>query len=616
MNRNVFTSKPTAYAFVFFLIISMANILEGCSFLEIKDNKVYEVNQDKNQEDIKKIDGQINIDQENKFVNLNFQCEDNKIPVAQSMDKRYVFYLKPVNLREEIKTVIYGETYYCYNLIKYDNKNKEDKIIKRNIPLISLAKWNPNGKIIAFIAKDKLLIYDMNKDKFVFEDEVKKDYVKYFGWSPDGKRLYTEHPDLVNNTIYYMNSNEKVEAYNSKETIYYKGNIENKYYYATINEINKPSMNKVCTLIVDKDGNKIKKLANGKFRDNYKLSTLLIGENDFNLYYFKNVNTSNKPKIITKEKVYDAKFIYNGNIAYIIKNKDMSKNNFLLFVIDSYGREIQRHEVSGGNFLIYPNGKKAQISGGNREIIDFSINSVEFLKSDVVDREKENIFEVIRNGMNLLFKYVSDGQNGNIFELKKYFINTKNPELVALFDVENIFKEKNEIFTTIPSKYYDFSLESPSINIISKDNTKKAIVYLDGKYRNAEGTNASIDLELELIFSNNKWYINGLSTFSDTDEYLKIKNVCNEYIKLAEMGETLKGKFKGKHLTIGQIQFWQISEPKLASKIEESNYCKVYIKVTNNNNEEEEIYKVILHKELNKIWLIQDFQNNRLSYLY
>ncbi|MFD3158356.1 hypothetical protein ACFIJ5_16145 [Haloimpatiens sp. FM7330] len=606
MKQSSFQKKYICYVLMFCAtILLILGIVYECYKKEIKDNKVYVVNQHKKQRDITEIDGQIDTKGINKFYSVKFKETNNKIPLTQSPDKKYIFYLSP-NMEyneNDNKQMIIGVEQQRFSLNKYEVKTGDNIIIKEKIPPITEVKWNKNGNIVAFCGGNKLTIYNIEDSKFMFENEVKNDFVTYFGWSPDGKRLYTEHPNLVNNSIYYIDSNEKVEAYNAKEHRYYKGKIDNEYYYATVNEIDKPASEQVYTLILDKNGKQITKFHKGKYRDSYIKSTTLSGQNGFGLYYIEDINNPEKSILIDRKYIYNAKFIYDGKIVYTIQNTDVSKNNFLMNVVNSNGKRIKQVEVSGGEFVLLPDGKKARVFGKDNELIDFENNIVSKKEKNnkKVDLDETKIFETIREAVNIIPKYISS-QDLNVEMVKPYFIDSNDPVQSALFDIKKMYKEKStKNFIGLSQEFY-VTLWAANYKKYNKNGIKKAVLNLRGDIKNGNSTSIKIDVEVELINSqkDNKWYITGVSTFTESEEYVKVKKLCNKYIQQLQKGLLFKGSLKGKKIILGQIQFWNMRENCLASKAEYATHCKVYLKIKENN--EEKIYEMILHKGNEEDW--------------
>lgn len=594
----------------------------GCESSTVKNNKLYNVKEEKRQDDIAKIndDMNLNIKGNTNFYKISFAESSKRIPITESPDKKYIFYLSPcVQDDKKSSEVIMGYVSKTFNLNKYNVENGTTDVIKRDIPLISTIKWNKDGDTVAFCGGNRLTIYSLSKQRLLFEDDVKHNQVIYFGWSPEGRKLYTEHPNLVNCTIYYLDSNDKAEIYNTNETKYFKGKINDKFYYVTEVNNNMPLGKRAYTSIVDQNGNEIKKVYNAKVRDYYDNSLILVGENEFGLYYIRDINDVENILKIDDNYIYDAKFIYNGNFAYITKNNDITKNNFLLKVIDQSGKTVQQLQVSGSTFVLFPDGQKAKVSGVNEELIDFKNNSITSISSNIdLDADKQNIYTTLRGAFNLIGKYISTGEM-DMNEVKKYFVNTHNPEQTAYFDIENMYKDKKDESPMIYSDKFNVQLETTYYRIYFKNNFKRAEVKVKSSIDNAVGTSIESSNQIELIYldQEKKWYITGFSTFISSEEYEKVHSLCEKYIEEAKQGNLFEGVFKDKYIGLGQIQFWQMSSPTLSSDIKDSNHCKVYLNVKENENDDNTtIYKMILEKDNLGNWKIESLSKDNLSKLY
>ena len=119
---------------------------------------------------------------------------------------------------------------------------------------------------------------------------------------------------------------------------------------------------------------------------------------------------------------------------------------------------------------------------------------------------------------------------------------------------------------------------------------------------------------LELIKRDGKWFVTGLSTFPNSNEYKKVSGMLQSIIKDIKSGKLFEGKLKGKEITPGQIQFWQLSEPHLADEAGYANYCKVYLHVA--ESEGSKIYKLVLDKKNYKNWTPKILDSERLSGLF
>ncbi len=596
--------------------ITLASGLISCNDTGIKDNKVYEVKEASKAKDIKKISESINTQGVDRFtentevVNNNLTSSGN-ILLAISQDEKFSYAMIPIKEPKDSQRFIKGAYIEKVNLMRIDNITKEVKTIASEIPFISTVKWNNDKTVVAFCGGERLSIYDTKVNKLVLSAELKNEPITYFGFSPDGRKVYTEHPNLINGSIIYIDSNKIVHSYEQSDSLYYKGILDNNYYYATKTEDNYGASS---ITVVDKKESVVRELPVGRFRDSYKKALLKIGKENFGLFYIKDINEEDQFKKISDEFIMDVKFIQGGKFIYTTEIKDVEKNSFYLHLVNENGDEEKKIEISSGVIAILPNGEKAYVGGYKQEVINLKTFHIEN-SINVETGEEENVFKTLRGAMDVLYKYEINSVKD--FEgVKKYFVDTKNPEQCAYFDVTNILKgSQNNTFSGASHKItlylYNFKLY---------DNDTKATAKLKVSVSNSSGSGSSMDNSVELIKISNRWYITGLSTFPYTKEYKTIKTKVESLISTIKSGNlTLKNnihnELKGKTIEIGQIQFWQMSEPHLAADIEYANHCKVYLKVKENNSEL--IYKMLLTKaDENNKWTLDTITQDRLSSLY
>lgn len=595
--------------------MALASGLIACTDTGIKDNKVYEVNETSKSKDIKKISESINTEGVDSFkdnakvVNNNVASSEN-ILLAISKDEKSSYVMTKVKAAKDSQRFIKGAYIEKGNLMKIDNKTKEIKIIASEIPFISTVKWNNDKTVVAFCGGERLSIYDTKVNKLILSDELKNEPITYFGFSPDGRKVYTEHPNLINGSIIYIDSAKIAHSYEQKEDLYYKGVLDSNYYYATkIEDTNGIS----STIVIDKKEAVVRDLPIGRFRDSYKKALLQTGKESFGLFYIKDINEENDFKKITEEFVLDVKFIEDGKFIYTTENKDVEKNSFYLHLVNENGEEEKKIEISSGVIALLPNGEKAYVGGYKQEVID--------LKSFLIEKsinhetgEEENVFKTLRGAMNVLYKYEISSIKD--FEgVKKYFVDTKNPDQWAYFDVNTILKESQRV--SVSGVNHKISLYL--VNLKLYDNDTKATAKVKVSAQNSSGGGLGSENSVELIKVENKWYITGFSTFPYSIEYKTVKTKVETLINLIKSGNlTLQNnihkELAGKNIEIGQIQFWQMSDPHLAADIEYANHCKVYLKAKENNKEL--IYKMLLTKADENKWMLDVITKDRLSSLY
>ena len=594
--------------------IALASGLIACRSTGIKDNKVYEVKETSKSKDIKKISQSINTEGVDSFkdnakvINNNVISSEN-ILLTISKDEKYSYVMTQVKEAKDSQRFIKGAYIKKVNLMKIDNENKEIKTIASKIPFISTVKWNNDKTLVAFCGGERLCIYDTKVNKLILSDELKNEPITYFGFSPDGRKVYTEHPNLINGSIIYIDSNKIVHSYEQSGGLYYKGILDSSYYYATKTDTYGIS----STVIVDKKDTVKKYLSVGRFRDSYRKALLQTGKENFGLFYIKDINEEDDFKKITDEFVLDVKFIGDGKFIYTTENKDVEKNSFYLHLVNENGEEEKKIEISSGAISLLPNGEKAYVGGYRQEAIDLKSFTIE--KSiNPETGEEENVFKTLRGAMDVLYKYEINSVKD--FEgVKKYFLDTKNPDQWAYFDVTNILKESQRV--SLSGVNHKISLYLDNFKLY--DNDTKATAKIKVSAQNSSGSGLGMENSVELIKVDNRWYITGFSTFPYSKEYNTVKAKVESLINLIRSGDlTLENnihkELEGKNIEIGQIQFWQMSDPHLAANIEYSNHCKVYLKVKENNKEL--IYKMLLTKADENKWTIDRITKDRLSSLY
>lgn len=582
--------KRIAFSLLFLLI------LVGCAQQEIKEGQVYVVKDDSYPEE--QLDDMLNIEGMipfQEYVNQSFVDQDDPSRILLTISPNG----KEMYLMERMETasfsqVITGETGETVRIIKEDIDTKDQKIIIKNIPFVSKVVWNTEGNMVAFGGGGRMTIYDVENSNAIMEEKLAQDTITNFFWSPiNENKLYSEHPDLANGSIYYLASQKKIEAYETREETYYKGKLDSSYYYGTKWDL---ANGDIKTVILDKQGKIIKVLTPGRFRDAYQKSLVVVGERGFGLHYIRDINSSEKVITLTKEYVYDVKFIADGKIAYTTKAEDIDANLFYLYLVSNSGSELNKLKVYGGSIAVLPDGNSGYISGPEWQQVDFVQNKLakDSLVEDEEAGELQAIYPTIRGAMTTIYDFELKGEQ-DLNALKTYFKNTHSPEQWAYFDVEKIFQEranrsvKEGYSMKIDLKSYDINLTGDGASVTIGVNTK-----------NPYGKGVVMDYTLELIKSEGNWYVTGFSTFPHSEEREEIENIVKETVAKIQMGKLFSGKLENSEIIIGQIQFWLIGIPNLAPSVESANSVKVFLQV--NNQGKEEIYKLVLEKVNQSYW--------------
>lgn len=590
------------------LVAIIGLLIAGCSQSGLEENQVYVVSNDPHypeDADIINIEGRMPF-QKYKGKNLEQYCDANQVLLTVAPDGEELFLMEKSSAGG-LSNVIAGDPADKVKIIRKNINTMEQETIIDNFPFVSKVAWNSEGNMVAFGGGEKLAIYDMEQSSMLMEEMLSQETISHFYWSPDSNdKIYTEQPGLANASIYYVSSQRKVEAYETREETYYKGRLDNEYYYGTKWDF---TTGKIETVIVDKQRKVIKTLAPGRFRDAYQKSLLVANDHGFGLTYIKDINNADKAISLTGEYVYDVKFVVDGKIAYTTKAGDMEDNTFYLYIVNNDGNQLKRLKVHGGSIALSPDGTFGYINGPTWQRINFVDHTLDenSISGTEPDQELTNIYTAIRGGMITYYDYQLKGKQ-NRTNLEKYFINTENPAQWAYFDMKNIFQQKIDK----PSvKRYALKIEAKDYDINPAGD--KATFSIRVSTRNIHGTSKVVDYTLELIKSDDHWYITGFSTFPDAEERLVIEDIVQEIIKDIQMGHTLYDELKGKTINTGQIQFWTKGINYFAPTVENADAVKVFLYTEGIN--EEEVYKLVLEKTEQLDWKFSKLTKEELGTL-
>lgn len=578
----------------------------------IKNDKVYFIDDDNTEQNTITLSTPLSTDGINPFHKLPFDISEIKnhellIPITLSPDNQTAFIMERTQDKNERK-IIKGEPKESINLIKYDFKTKNKETIAENIYFITNAKWNSQSTMVAFSGGGQFRIYDIIKGKFINQEDLRFKEVVNFGWSPDGRKLYIEQNTLVNDSIIYPENGKLVNSYETGEEQYYKASLDYNNYYCTVSNQSRSGLT-TTTVIVNDKGEKIKDLPQGRYADSFKRSLLLFGERKEGLYYIPDINKPKNIKTLSKEIVYDTKFTAGGNIVFTTKINDVEKNSFILHVVDFNGTEIHSSEVSGPEIAVSLDGKLAYIGGPNEEILDLVSLKLEGYHTNLKEEEKEYeaIFKVIRGGMRTYNNFKTNEENDTI-GARRYFIDTNSPEQWAYFDLQTMWNKN--LSEVIPKSEYISDIFLKSVKVYSDGGYNRASLVIE---EDLEANNRSLNTyALEMVKISDRWFITGLSTFPYTDETRRVSSIVQDYVEEARNGTIFDGELKGKQIKVGQIQFWDMSEGKLAPDIKTADGCKVFLTVSEKNSQV--TYKLILSKGYDNKWRASMLRKDRLNY--
>lgn len=510
---------------VLLLISSLA--LFGCGKNQIKDNQVYLINDQGTIFDHLTNEEQVIIDGIIPFQKHHLDDQNGRVFLTISRDEKYVFFMEPVPSLEN-PVILKGEPNELVRIIMVEEESQEEKIVAEDIPFVSLVKWNITGKVVAFGGGNRLTIYDTRKEGLLLEDKLEAESINYFFWSPkEENKIYSESPNLSNGSIYYLNSQKKVEAYETKEEIYYKGELDQGYYFATRwftspkessrkgdNNNHKKNGNErndgIRTIIIDQNGEIVKILGLGRFRDAYGKSLLQVDDSNFGLYFTPDINNPENIKTLTEKYVYDVKFVDQGKIAYILGSKSMENNFFTLYILDKNGKEIKQMQVTGSKIALSPDGKTGYIGGPAWEKISFSENQLEKnllleetgVNADEFNADEMTIFNTIRQAINIFYKFELTGTQDWV-GVEKYFKDIDGLNKRGYLDIVNIF-QTNPVLNNHDIKSYTLEIKLGELTI---NTVGEAFAQVETSAFVNSGGGFTMDFTMELFKINKEWFI-------------------------------------------------------------------------------------------------------------
>lgn len=606
-------------------IMVLCLLLTGCISDRPADDKIYPAERtgDKKQK-IAVIDTEIDTGGVQPFISMeeiqgNLQHRINLLLMGActiiniSPDGESIYYMKEAEggIRGYKGYMIKGRDSYQMDLLWMDVDTGTSEVLDYSIPIISRAEWNNTGDVLALMGGNHLTLYNAESHKLIIPDELQNKQVSHFGWGPNGKKIFTEHPYLPNGSKIYVDSGSIVDYCTNDEELYYNGQLDENYYYGTYiyvpgeAESKQGAKMRPETVLIDKKGQIVKFLGEGRFRDAYGRSVLQLGKNLFGLYYTPDINHADKRVKLSGEYIYDARFIYDGKFAYIIKSPEVEKNTFLLCIADQEGKLIKKFEITGNCLVLAPDGRSAYTKGYEEEGIDFTSMSLDPVNGSTRwNNDVLGVYETVRGALDSYCRFIFTGEK-DLDAVKKYFIDSHNPEQWAYFDMTTYMKE-----TAFPEKAENYVIDIREKDLYINGNRAEIFISFDmtSNLSTSLGPRFTQAWSAELIKKDNRWYITGLSTFPNSQASQEVMKVVESFIADKQHNSELKDK----EVSIGQIQFWEPKRPYLAWDSKQAEYCKVYLKVKEDSKES--IYKLVLHKE--KDWMIHSLSKDNLSGLF
>lgn len=570
------------------LLLAGLLLLNGCSAEKFLDDQVYVVDGGaENQADdfVDWIDGE-GID--------SFQTADKQPDVAAgdillttAPDGQSYYVMQVAGPAAD--DVIIGEAPVLVTITQILKENGQRQIIAQAVPFVQKTAWNQNGDIVAFGGGGHLTVYDRGKERLILEEELEDTVVTDFFWSPvDNNKMYIEQPDTAGG-LYYVDPQKRVELYETKEKIYYKATLENDYYYATQWRSSETDTDgALYTVLADGDRKVIKIIGQGSYKDSYKKSVLLGGEDRFGLYYAADINQVSKGLMLTEEYVYDAKFIAGGRVAYVVRRPSAGSNVFELRICDEQGALLQTLEISGSSFYLSANGRLGYVSGPQTELIDMETLQVLEIHPPLLPVADESLMTTLRGAVSV-YAATLMGQQAAEDDIMRFF--TDSDKVGGMAQTEMQAREPESLQEK--AIFYQAELDREHSLISTDGDNATCHITLNGM--DQYGTAISEQLAWDVIKRGGQWQVVGLSTFAREQERSDV---------LREIDRFGQSEASGLPVALGnihwrQVQYWQKDKSGLAGWLSDAAWAKadgdpggivVWLKRTGNHWQVEQIW--------------------------
>lgn len=484
---------------ILFLLLSfLLCCLTACSSVVYQDNQVYIVEQGGNMDEDTVV-GWLDINGTSPFQTENLyqqQLIQGQFFLTASADGKQIFYEE--FLPEQDSSVLIGPGKMQVNLYMFDQTDQTARLIAANRPFIAKADWNQEKKMVAFSGDGVLTVYDLDKQKTMLDEDLAAETVTSFFWSPlESRKLYLEQPRNAIGSLYYMEPQKKAELYETAERIYYKAQLDESYFYGTRWSMDQDKHEAIYTVLANANKEAVKVIGEGSYRDHYLRSVLLSGENNFGLTYIANINQVSKSVQLTKDYVYDAKFIADGRSIYVTASKNRTKNQYILHLINTSGEEIKQWKISGCNVLLSEDGKIGYVGGTKQEVLTFVQPSIK----QSVDSGSADKLETALCGAGSVYAQLLLGQIVSQEEKEQFYANLEG--------LEQIHKEPFKDETQISFSIHLLAIEENeagklcTIQIIGLNNTQQQIQQ---------------KILFQMIEQNQNWYVLDFETGETSED--------------------------------------------------------------------------------------------------
>ncbi|MFT9494246.1 hypothetical protein [Anaerosolibacter sp.] len=512
--------------------------------------------------------------------------------------------------------IIIGDYYRKVAVLEVNTKAGTEIELVPEMDFVTLVKWSPDQQYLGFVGGNQMWLYHQETGAVENMNKViNTPSILQFGWSPDSKRIYTEHENLPNDGVYDLTTKEGLAAYEiTDRKPYFKGVYTENLYIGTAETADAYGNRTPITVLLDGEGNLERMIGEGRYRDHFEEQLVQVGKEHFGLTYFPDMENG---KLLIDVYIYQTAFTPQGELIFTTKGDIGGVPTYKLHIYNG-GKVVAVADVSGPHFAIWPDGSYLTIGGYDNEKIDLKdaskINGkIEGIAPLIDGWERVDIAGVLVSGADA---YVDLYYNKPAAEeeirkrLSQYYINTDEPvKQRALDDLFEALKQKDEGMRR--NQKYHMTGEVGEIKIDGNHASATAGFSL----RDDGGSGWGFGCSYELVRREGRWYITGFSIFPDSKERVQVEKVALDFMKkvmegkkhnfFSEKDQEIYEGLKGESLSLGQIQFWQMSMPHLASSVEYANRAKVYLEG------EIQSYTLILSKESGS-WKVEVLSENQV----
>jgi len=176
------------------LFIILCLLVAGCIIDKPEDEVLYQAQRGGNEKQkISIIDSAIDTCGLIPFITeipANIEQNRDNLVVSISPDHNSVYIMRPSIVKGKCSRdyLIKGVNPPGMSLLRVEVESGHSELISPEIPVVSLARWDADGNILALLGGNLLTLYDSVNNKVIIADELQNEQVSHFAWSPDGKK--------------------------------------------------------------------------------------------------------------------------------------------------------------------------------------------------------------------------------------------------------------------------------------------------------------------------------------------------------------------------------------------------------------------------------------------